>query len=30
MGKSDSNFKAMVGTLLVITIISGALLGAYQ
>jgi len=28
MGKSDSNFKAMVGTLLVITIISGALLGA--
>ncbi len=28
MGKSDSNFRAMVGTLLVITIISGALLGA--
>lgn len=28
MGNSNSNFKAMVGTLLVITIISGLLLGA--
>jgi len=28
MGKTDSNFKTMVGTLLVVTTISGALLGA--
>jgi electron transport complex protein RnfG len=28
MGNSDSNFKAMIGTLLVITITSGLLLGA--